>query len=89
MALGVIVFLVGIALLLLTFRFAYDTFTSPPSAILHVNEHNALDIPRSGQNLATQAYRVLALVLMGLFGSLIANRGVSLITASRAHKTED
>jgi hypothetical protein len=86
MTLGVITFLVGVCLLLLTFKLAYDMFSVPPTQVISSNKDNAVDLARSGDNLATIGIRVLLLIVMGLMGSLIANRGVSMFTSSRTKK---
>lgn len=88
MAVGVITFLVGVGLLLMTFKLAYDLFTLPPSTILEPSSKapDAIDLGKSGNNLATLVIRVLLLIVMGLMGSLIANRGVSMFTHSRTQR---
>lgn len=87
MTIGVITFLVGVGLLLLTFKLAYDMFTVPPSQIItSVGKDQTVDLGKSGDNLANVIVRVLLLIVMGLMGSLIANRGISLFTGSRRHR---
>jgi hypothetical protein len=87
MTLGVVTFLVGIALLLLTFKLAYDMFSVPPTQVVaNTPKGDAVDFARSGDNLATIAVRVLLLIVMGLMGSLISNRGVSMFTHSRTKR---
>lgn len=88
MVVGVITFLVGVGLLLLTFKLAYDLFTVPPSQILAQSgpKGDAIDLGKSGNNLVTLIIRVLLLIVMGLVGSLIANRGVSMFTHSRTQR---
>lgn len=86
--LGVITFLVGVALLLVTFKLAYDLFTVPPGNVIasSTKEGEVIDLTKSGDNLATLVIRVLLLIVMGLMGSLIANRGVSMFTGSRTKR---
>lgn len=84
MAIGVVTFLVGVGLLLVTFKLAYDLFSLPPSHVIaSTTDGQAVDMSKSGDNLVTIAIRVLLLIVMGLMGSLIANRGISLFTSSR------
>jgi hypothetical protein len=82
--LGILVFLGGIALLLLTFKMAYDMFYQDPAQALGLRGQQAIDLPKAGTNLAGVVIRVLVLIVMGIMGSLIANRGVSLFAGSRS-----
>jgi hypothetical protein len=88
MTVGVITFLVGVGLLLVTFKLAYDLFTVPPTNILEQSRQagDAIDIGKSGNNIVALIFRVLLLIVMGLMGSLIANRGVSMFTHSRTQR---
>ena len=89
MTLGVVTFLVGISLLLLTFKLAYDMFSVSPSHVLIMANGQNVDLGKSGDNLVNIAIRVVLLIVMGLMGSLIANRGVSLFTGSRTKRHKD
>jgi hypothetical protein len=82
--LGILVFLGGIALLLLVFRMAYEMFTMPPSNALGLKSAKAIDFNVVGNSLTTIVVRILLLLVMGVFGSLVANRGISMYTSSRA-----
>ena len=86
MVLGVVIFLIGVALLLLTFDLAYNMFTVPPSQAVVITDKGALDAAKSGQALVTVLVRVLLLIVMGIVGSLVANRGVHLFTGSRTRR---
>lgn len=84
MTLGVLTFVAGVALLLVTFKLAYNLFTLPPDNVISYSvKDSAVDLGKSGNNLATIVVRVLLLIVMGLMGSLIANRGVSMFVGSR------
>jgi hypothetical protein len=83
--LGLMVFLGGVALLLLTFRMAYDLFTSPPTAVLGLRPDKPVDLGSAGSNLVQALFRVIALIIMALVGSLVANRGIQLYSDSRGH----
>ena len=90
MTLGVVTFLVGVALLLLTFKLAYDMFSVPASHIITTTTNSQnVDFGKSGDNLINVGIRVLLLIVMGLMGSLIANRGVSLFTSSRTKRHKE
>lgn len=86
MTLGVATFLVGVALLLVTFKFAYNIFSVPPNDVIVTAKDQAVDLGRSANKLMGILLQVLALMLMGLMGSLIANRGISLFTSSRTRR---
>lgn len=87
MTLGIVTFLVGVALLLLTFKLAYDLFSVPPGTVVATSaDKGYVDLGKSGENLVAIVVRVLLLIVMGLMGSLIANRGVSMFTHSRIRK---
>jgi nitric oxide reductase large subunit len=83
--LGVIVFLVGVALLAFTFKLAYDMFMVPPQDALGIKPKQPIDLGMAGQSFVGLIVKVLMLVVMGLMGSLIANRGVSMFAGSRVH----
>jgi hypothetical protein len=82
--LGIIVFLGGVALLLFTFKLAYDMFSVAPQDVLGIKPKQPLDLGVAGSSFVGVLVRVLLLAVMGLMGSLIANRGVTLFTGSGA-----
>ncbi len=77
-ALGILTFLGGVALLVITFRLAYDMFMVPPEQALHLEKGKVLDVAVAGQSFGVLLLRVLLLIVMGLMGSLVANRGIKL-----------
>lgn len=83
--LGLAVFLGGIALLLFTFRTAYEMFTVPPAQALGLGVGKPVDLNSAGSNLMGSLFRVILLVVMALVGSLIANKGIQLYADSRGH----
>lgn len=82
--LGVAVFLGGVVLMVVVFRLAYGMFTTSPHAALGLQQGKPLDINTVGPNFAGIIIRILLLLVMGVTGSLVANRGIALYTASRA-----
>ncbi len=86
--LGILVFLGGVALLLITFRLAYDMFQVPPEKALNLIPGKTLDINSTGVSAVNLLVRVLLLVVMGLVSSFVANRGISLYTACGPKKVE-
>ena len=84
-SLGFIAFLGGIGLLLLTFQLAYEMFHVPANQALNVVPGKTLQINEVGMSFAGVVIRILLLLVMGLMGSLVANRGILLIGHSRPH----
>jgi hypothetical protein len=80
---GIIVFLIGIALLLATFKWAFDQFSVPPENALHIAAGKPLDISMAVQSFAGLIIRVLLLLVMAVVGAIIANRGIKMYTDSR------
>ena len=81
--LGILTFLGGVGLLLLTFRLAYDLFTVPPTDALGLRGAKELNVATAGNSVTALLMRILLLFVMGFVGSMVANRGISLYTASR------
>lgn len=82
--LGVITFLGGIALLLVTFRMAYDLFSLPPDQVLKLKPGQEINPSETGQAAFVLIFRMLMLIVMSIIGAVIANRGIKLY-ASRPH----
>ena len=82
---GILTFLGGIGLLLLTFNLAYHMFSVPPSQALGVRQDAPVDFAKTGESFVGVVGRVLLLLVMSAVGSVIANRGIKLYGESRAH----
>lgn len=80
---GLLTFLTGIALLLLTFSLAYRLFGTPPETVFGPRQGEALDLARAGQSLFGVVWRIAMLLVMVVVGSVVANRGIRLYLASR------
>lgn len=80
---GIVVFIVGIVLLLLTFKLAYDQFAVPPENALHIEPGKPLDVTTAVQSFAGLVIRVLLLFVMAIIGAITANRGIKMYTDSR------
>ncbi|MEA2554387.1 MAG: hypothetical protein QOJ65_2563 [Fimbriimonadaceae bacterium] len=80
---GIVVFIAGIALLLLTFKLAYDQFLVPPESALHIPVGKPIDIGAAVQTFAGLVIRVLLLFVMAIIAAIIANRGIKMYTDSR------
>lgn len=80
---GLITFLGGIVLLLLTFKLAFEMFAMPPSKSLGIEANQPVDLAKAGNSLAEVFLRFVALLIMSVVGSVIANRGIKLYSDSR------
>ncbi len=80
---GILVFLGGIALLLEVFKLAYEMFSVPAGTAIGVHSGQKLDLTTAGTSVTSIILRILLLMIMGLLGSWIANRGISMYTHSR------
>ena len=81
---GILTFLGGIALLVVTFSLAYGMFSVPPESAIGGGQAKSLDLSRMGESLVWILGRVLLLLVMCIAGSLIAGRGLRLYASSRA-----
>jgi hypothetical protein len=83
---GILAFLGGVALLLLVFKLAYELFKIPPAQLLGIEGAKKLDLTAATASLFGVMIRITLLLVMGLVGSWIANRGISLYTQARGIK---
>lgn len=79
---GLIVFLGGVALLVLVFRLAYDMFQTPPTVALEIQGGKALDLGKASNSVSAIVQKVILLIIMSIAGSLIANRGILMYARS-------
>jgi hypothetical protein len=84
--LGILVFLGGVALLIVTFRLAFDMFRVPPQTVLSGKPGQPLNLQLAGTTFVGVILRILLLLVMGFVSSLIANRGIHLYTHSHGHR---
>jgi hypothetical protein len=85
---GVLVFLAGIGLLVLTFQLAYRMFEVPPSQALGQTQGAPLDLNEALRTGVHLIGRILLLLVMCIVGSVIANRGIRMYAAHRIHRPE-
>ena len=81
--LGLLIALVGLAMIGSAFYLAYELFRVPPSVLLKIVPGEVMDFGQTVQLLMQVAIRVVMLVLMAAFGSMFANRGIKLYEADR------
>ncbi len=86
--LGLLVFLGGLGLLLITFKLAYEMFSVAPEDALGLKAGQPIVLEAAGSTFAGLIVRVLVLIAMGILGSFIANRGITLYTESRGRANE-
>jgi hypothetical protein len=79
---GLITFLGGVSLLLLTFRIAYELFQRSPADVLGIKPEQAIDVNNAGKSAMELVFRIVLLLMMCIVGSVIANRGIRLYQAS-------
>jgi len=82
---GILVFLGGIVLLLLTFKLAFDMFSVPPAQAIKVGPKDPVELGRTAESFVQVVQRVLLLLVMSAVGSVIANRGIKLYGESRGY----
>ncbi|HZT41463.1 MAG TPA: hypothetical protein VFA07_04715 [Chthonomonadaceae bacterium] len=86
---GMLVFLLGVALLGFVFHWAFDLFNKTPSAALglHFTGDPKKDpaLAAIGSQFAWLLFRIAFLFIMSLAASLIANKGINLYFASWRH----
>lgn len=79
--LGLVVFLFGIAMIALAFKLAFDLFSVPPELRLNIRQGEPIDGGQAASTILQLVVRVLMLVVMAGFGSMVANRGIKLYAA--------
>ncbi len=83
--LGFAVFLGGVALMVETFNLAYQMFHVPADHALGLTAGKNLQLNQVGSSVASILIRILLLLVMGFVGSLVANRGILLVSHCRPH----
>lgn len=76
--LGILTFLGGVALLLLTFKLAYDQFSLPPDQVLKLRPEQEINATETGQAAFALIFKMVMLLVMSVVGTVIANRGIKL-----------
>lgn len=77
---GIVIFMVGIAILLFVFYNAYIMFNEPIPGLTDANPSTKLTVDMLGKILVSVLIKLLLLFVMALAGSLIAARGIGLYT---------
>jgi hypothetical protein len=80
---GILTFLLGVGLLVLTFQQANAMFSVDPAKALQVKQGAQVDLMKTGESFVGVVGRILFLLVMSVVGSVIANRGIKLYAESR------
>ncbi len=79
---GILVFLLGVGLMLLVFKIAYELFTQKPDAALGLkftgDPKKDPAAAQIGAHFGTMLFQLAYLFIMSIAGSLIAQKGVNL-----------
>jgi hypothetical protein len=79
---GVLVFLFGVALILLTFGWAYKMYQTPPLMALNVEPDKPINLNNAASALMQALFQVILLIVMAAIGSIIAGRGIKMYSAT-------
>ncbi len=77
-AVGLLTFLAGVGLVVVTFMLAREMFTTDPSEALGIQPGEVMDVNRALVAGTFILFRVILLVVMAGLGSIVANRGIKL-----------
>lgn len=80
--LGIVVFVLGIAILIFVFGLAYSMFTAPASEVFGGSPDSPATVTSLGTSIALMVVRIGLLFVMTLAGSLVAARGIGLYLGS-------
>ena len=75
---GLLTFIIGIAMILVAFKLALDLFSVPPEVQLDVRFDKPIDASQASQTLLKVFLKIVSLLVMAVFGSMVANRGIKL-----------
>ncbi len=86
---GIGVFLIGIGLLVLTFKLAFDLFSVSPSQALDLKPGSVVTLAKTGTSFAGVLVRISLLIVMALTGSWVSNRGIALYSSCYGRRTAE
>lgn len=81
---GLLVFLVGVALVVFAFKLAYEQFSVAPQVAVAGSSKEPLNLNGAVTNITQVVKNVLLLIVMAVIGSIVASAGVKLY--SNHHK---
>jgi hypothetical protein len=83
---GLVSFLVGITMIVFAFYLAFQIFSVPPSVTMDAIPGKPLDFSKAAESFSTVFIRLLLLIVMAGFGSMVANRGIKLYASNSIRK---
>lgn len=78
---ALLTFAAGIGMIAFAFALAFQLFQVPPEVRLQIEPGKPIEVGQAASTLAEVLLKVLLLVAMAAFGSMVANRGVKLYSA--------
>jgi len=78
---GLVVFFVGVGLILFAFKLAFDLFQVSPGVAVGVTGAKEVNLNTTISSVLEIIVRIILLVIMAGFGSMIANRGIRLYSS--------
>lgn len=84
---GLVSFLIGITMIVFAFYLAFQIFSVPPSIRMEAVSDKPIDFSKAAESFSTVFIRLLLLITMAGFGSMVANRGIKLY-ASNANRNK-
>jgi len=78
---GLLVFVLGVGLILLAFKMAFDLFQVPPTVAVGVDGEKEINLNTTISSAIGIVVRITLLVVMAGLGSMIANRGIRLYSS--------
>jgi hypothetical protein len=89
--LGLLTFLGGVGLIVAAFALAREMFATPPDVAMGVKEGATIDLNVVLSSGMTVLMKVVLLVVMAGFGSMVASRGIKLYIGGtvRPEKSDD
>lgn len=81
---GLLTFVFGVAMIVIAFKLAYDLFQVPPEVRLKIEPDEPIQLSQAASTFMEVLVRILMLVVMAGFGSMVANRGVKLYASKNA-----
>ena len=86
--LGLLTFLGGVGLIVAAFALARQMFATPPDVAMGVNEGQTIDLNVVLASGMAVLMKVVLLVVMAGFGSMVASRGIRLYTGGVVPTTD-
>ncbi|MFM9873070.1 MAG: hypothetical protein ACKVQS_06345 [Fimbriimonadaceae bacterium] len=83
---GLVSFLIGITMIVFAFYLAFQIFSIPPNVRMDAIPGKPIDLSQAAESFSTVFIRLLLLITMAGFGSMVANRGIKLYASNSNRK---